>query len=80
MALERKDVRTAVDDEVHKALVIFAKISGVTVAEYVEKLIQADVSVKVSTTTSWRVSESWGKPRTCSENRRRAPKWPISPT
>jgi hypothetical protein len=50
MALERKDVRSAVDDEVHKALVIFAKHAGVTVAEYVEKLIQADVSVKVSTT------------------------------
>ena len=50
MALERKDVRTAVDDEVHKALVIFARHAGVTVAEYVEKLIQDDVSVKVSVT------------------------------
>lgn len=50
MALDRKDVRAAVDDEVHKALVIFARHAGVTVAEYVEKLIQADVSVKVSAT------------------------------
>jgi hypothetical protein len=50
MALERKDVRAAVDDEVHKALVVFAKRAGVTVAEYVEKLIQADVSTKVSET------------------------------
>lgn len=50
MALERKDVRAAVDDEVHKALVIFARHDNVTVAEYVEKLIQADVSEKVSKT------------------------------
>jgi len=50
MAIERKDVRAAVDDEVHKALVIFARHAGVTVAEYVEKLIQADVSVKVTAT------------------------------
>jgi hypothetical protein len=50
MALERKDVRTAVDDEVHKALVIFARHAGTTVAEYVEKLIQDDVSAKVSVT------------------------------
>lgn len=50
MALERKDVRAAVDDEVHKALVIFARHAGITVAEYVERLIQADVSVKVTTT------------------------------
>jgi hypothetical protein len=50
MALERKDVRAAVDDEVHKALVIFARHADCTVAEYVEKLIQADVSAKVSVT------------------------------
>ena len=50
MALERKDVRAAVDDEVHKALVVFAKRAKLTVAEYVEKLIQADVSVKVEET------------------------------
>lgn len=75
MALERKDVRTAVDDEVHKALVIFAKISGVTVAEYVEKLIQADVSVKVTETIEHyhelarvgivgKTSDLFGKPKT----------------
>jgi len=50
MAIERKDVRAAVDDEIHKALVIFARHDNVTVAEYVEKLIQADVSVKVTKT------------------------------
>jgi len=50
MALERKDVRAAVDDEVHKALVIFARRAGITVAEYVEGLIQHDVSTKVSKT------------------------------
>ena len=50
MALDRKDVRTAVDDEVHKALVIFARHNNCTVAEYVEKLIQADVSAKVAVT------------------------------
>jgi hypothetical protein len=50
VALERKDVRAAVDDEVHKALVIFARHAGCTVAEYVENLIQADVSAKVSVT------------------------------
>lgn len=50
MALERKDVRTAVDDDVHKALVVFARQAGYTVAEYVEQLIQEDVSAKVSTT------------------------------
>lgn len=50
MALDRKDVRAAVDDEVHKALVIFARRESCTVAEYVEKLIQADVSAKVTKT------------------------------
>lgn len=50
MALERKDVRAAVDDDVHKALVIFARHADCTVAEYVEKLIQADVSAKVTVT------------------------------
>jgi hypothetical protein len=50
MALPRKDVRAAVDDAVHKALVIFARRDGVTVAEYVEKLIQTDVSSKVEKT------------------------------
>jgi hypothetical protein len=47
MALERKDVRAAVDDEVHKALVVFARRANKSVAEYVESLIQADISVKV---------------------------------
>lgn len=47
MGVDRKDVRAAVDEEVHRALVIFAKRDGITVAEYVEKLIQADVSEKV---------------------------------
>jgi hypothetical protein len=50
MALPRKDVRAAVDDPIHRALVIFAKRDGVTVAEYVEKLIQTDVSSKVEKT------------------------------
>jgi len=48
MALDRKDVRAAVDADVHAGLVVFAKRAGVTVAEYVEKLIQADVSAKVA--------------------------------
>lgn len=48
MALERKDVRAAVDDEVHKALVVFAKHDNCSVAEYVERLIQADISKRLA--------------------------------
>lgn len=51
MALDRKDVRAAVDDEVHRALVVFAKRRGITVAEYVEELIQADISRRVAEIT-----------------------------
>lgn len=47
MALPRKDVRAAVDDEVHQRLVWCANRSGVSVAVYVEQLIQADTSNKV---------------------------------
>lgn len=47
MGVPRKDVRATVDDEVHKALVIFARRAGKTVAEYVEELVQADVSSKI---------------------------------
>ena len=47
MALPRKDVRAAVDDEVHQRLVWCANRAGVTVAVYVEQLIQADTSSKV---------------------------------
>jgi hypothetical protein len=50
LSVDRKDVRTSVDDEVHRALVIFARREGSTVAEYVEKLIQKDVSGKVTKT------------------------------
>jgi hypothetical protein len=47
MALDRKDVRATVDHDIHAALVVFAKRSNCSVAEYVEKLIQVDVSSKV---------------------------------
>jgi hypothetical protein len=47
MALPRKDVRAAVDDEVHQRLVWCAKRAGISVAIYVEQLIQADTSNKV---------------------------------
>ncbi len=47
MALPRKDVRAAVDDEVHQRLVWCAKRANVSVAIYVEQLIQADTSSKV---------------------------------
>ena len=51
MALARKDVRTVVDPEIHSGLTVFAEIDGVTVAEYVEKLITADISKRVSDAT-----------------------------
>lgn len=48
MALERKDVRAAVDHEVHSALVVFARRANKSVAEYVEQLIQADVLLRIN--------------------------------
>lgn len=47
MALPRKDVRALVEPEIHSGLTVFAEIDGVTVAEYVERLISADISKRV---------------------------------
>lgn len=47
MGLPRKDVRTVVEPEIHSGLTVFADIDGITVAEYVEKLITADISKRV---------------------------------
>lgn len=51
MAIPRKDVRTVVDPEIHSGLTVFADIDGITVAEYVEKLIAADISKRVRDAT-----------------------------
>lgn len=47
MGLPRKDVRATVEHEIHGALSVYAEIDGLTVAEYVEKLITADISKRV---------------------------------
>jgi hypothetical protein len=51
MAIPRKDVRALVEPDIHGALTVFAEIDGVTVAEYVEKLIAADISKRVRDAT-----------------------------
>jgi hypothetical protein len=51
MGIPRKDVRALVEPEVHSALTVFADIDQVTVAEYVERLITADVSKRVRDAT-----------------------------
>lgn len=48
MGIPRKDVRATLDAEVHGALSVYADIDRLTVAEYVEKLIVADVSKRVA--------------------------------
>lgn len=48
MALPRKDVRAALDHDIHGALTVFADIDHLTIAEYVEKLIVADISTRVA--------------------------------
>jgi len=39
MALDRKDLRTKVDEEVHRALKILLKASGKTEAKYLEEIV-----------------------------------------
>jgi len=51
MAIPRKDVRAVVEPEIHSGLTVFAEIDGVTVAEYVEKLITVDISKRVRDAT-----------------------------
>lgn len=51
MGVPRKDVRTLVEPDVHAALTVFADIDQVTVAEYVEKLITANISKRVRDAT-----------------------------
>lgn len=51
MGLPRKDVRTVVEPEIHAGLSVFADIDGVTVAEYVEKLVTTDISKRVRDAT-----------------------------
>jgi hypothetical protein len=48
MALPRKDVRATVEHDIHGALAVYADIDHLTVAEYVEKLIVADISKRVA--------------------------------
>ena len=39
MSLERQDVRTKLDPDDHRALVRICDVDGVTIAEFVEKLL-----------------------------------------
>lgn len=47
MAVPRKDVRLTLEEMEHARLTWCAAKAGITIAEYVEKLIQADTSSKV---------------------------------
>lgn len=47
MALPRKDARTMLDHEIHTALTVFSSIDGVTIAEYIERLVVKDISKRV---------------------------------
>ena len=71
MGIPRKDVRAVVEPEIHSGLTVFAEIDNVTVAEYVEKLITADISKRVRDATlaaerlrdagiSWKTPEEAG--------------------
>lgn len=44
MSLDRKDLRVKLDAEVHAQLVAVAEVDQVDMAEYVERLIAADVA------------------------------------
>ena len=48
MSIPRKDVRATLDAEIHGALTVYAGIDHLTVAEYVEKLIVADISKRIA--------------------------------
>lgn len=39
MALERKDLRLKLDDEVHRALSVVARVRGLDMAEWAEKVV-----------------------------------------
>lgn len=47
MAVPRKDVRLTLDEMEHARLTWCASKAGVTLAEYVEKLIQADTASQI---------------------------------
>lgn len=47
MAVPRKDVRLTLEEMEHSRLTWCAAKAGITIAEYVEKLIQADTTSKI---------------------------------
>jgi hypothetical protein len=47
MSLERQDVRTKLDPEDHRALVRICDVDGVTIAEFVERLLVPAIRKRV---------------------------------
>lgn len=48
MALDRKDVRAKLDDVVHQALKLFARLDGITEAEFIERIVVPVVERRIA--------------------------------
>jgi hypothetical protein len=51
MSLERKDVRTKLDAELHAALKVFARLDGFTEAEWVERVLVPEIRRRIGDAT-----------------------------
>jgi hypothetical protein len=51
VSLERKDIRSKLDPELHKALQIFADIDGVTESEFVETVLVPVLQKRIADAT-----------------------------
>ena len=51
MSLERQDARTKLDPDVHAALVAICDVDGVTIAEYIERLLVPVIAARIRDAT-----------------------------
>ncbi len=48
MAVERPDVKPRLDPQIHAALKVFARLDGLAINEWCEKVITAEVSKRIA--------------------------------
>ncbi len=50
MSIDRPDVKVRLDHEMHDALKVFAKLDGLTIIEYCERIISENLCKRISDT------------------------------
>lgn len=50
MALDRPDVKVRLDQDKHDALKVFARLEGLTITEYCERVVTADLAKRIADT------------------------------